>query len=454
MNKIETPIQKVVIMLVDLGLLTASYFSAFYLRSEYLDDRNWESYFHVLPWILLTGLFFFSVYELNLYSRKTIWDLYRSIFISTTFIMFFAMAASFLFRAFALPRSVILLSYILSIVFLITWKIVMFKLVVRSKQGTILLVSKDMASDLGMINNELPTIKGMNIVTVDPELPLEKIYAAVPQADSIIIGANCSEKTKSKIIYHAVENDKIVYVVPSLYDLLVSKSAITSLDDTLVMGVKPFGLSWDQLVLKRLFDIVVSAVLLIFLSPLFIISAIAIKIEDPKGSIFYKQERIGRYNKAFYIYKFRSMVENAEKMTGPVLATENDDRITKVGKFLRLTRIDELPQLINVLSGSMSIVGPRPERDFFIKQFTKNNKSYQYRNTVKPGITGYAQINGKYTTDVENKLRFDLYYIRNYSFWMDIVILMKTINVVLDKSKAEGSAEKPAAKKDSMTIHS
>jgi lipopolysaccharide/colanic/teichoic acid biosynthesis glycosyltransferase len=150
------------------------------------------------------------------------------------------------------------------------------------------------------------------------------------------------------------------------------------------------------------------------------------------------------------IYKFRSMVMNAEALTGPTLAEQNDNRITKTGKFLRATRIDELPQLINVLAGHMSIIGPRPEREFFIQQFTKSNKSYQYRNTVKPGITGYAQIMGKYTTDVENKLRFDLYYIRNYSFWMDLVILLRTINVVLDKTKAEGGATKPA--KETKTI--
>ncbi|MCD8509548.1 MAG: sugar transferase [Bacillus sp. (in: Bacteria)] len=132
-------------------------------------------------------------------------------------------------------------------------------------------------------------------------------------------------------------------------------------------------------------------------------------------------------------------MKGQKKLTGPVLATENDARITKVGKFMRATRIDELPQLFNVIKGDMSLVGPRPEREFFTKQITKEHYSYAHRNTVQPGITGYAQIMGKYSTDVVDKLRFDLYYIRNYSFWLDIVILLKTFVVILDKSKAEGT---------------
>lgn len=166
------------------------------------------------------------------------------------------------------------------------------------------------------------------------------------------------------------------------------------------------------------------------------------KIKEPKGSIFYKQARLGQNNKEFTIYKFRSMVEGAEKLTGPVLAGQNDPRITKFGHFLRKTRIDELPQFLNVLKGDMSIVGPRPEREFFIKQFEKEHNSYTYRSTVKPGITGYAQIMGKYTTTVEDKLRFDLFYIRNYSFILDIIIQFRTVIVMLDKNKSEGNKNK------------
>jgi lipopolysaccharide/colanic/teichoic acid biosynthesis glycosyltransferase len=137
------------------------------------------------------------------------------------------------------------------------------------------------------------------------------------------------------------------------------------------------------------------------------------------------------------------MITGAENKTGPVLATSDDDRITKVGKFIRSTRLDELPQLFNVLKGDMSLVGPRPEREFFIKQLSQEYYHYGYRNRVQPGITGYAQVMGKYSTGVEDKLRFDLYYIRNYSLWLDIIILLKTFLVIFDRSKSEGTGDTP-----------
>ncbi|MCD8501163.1 MAG: sugar transferase [Bacillaceae bacterium] len=244
-----------------------------------------------------------------------------------------------------------------------------------------------------------------------------------------------------------MQNNKIVYVIPSLYELLLQRASVTPLDDTLVLSVKPFGLTWDQVLFKRLFDFVVSLAAVVIVSPIMLLTAIIVKLEDPKGSVIYKQERLGKDNKPFMIYKFRSMIEGAENKTGPTLAIENDSRITKVGKFMRSTRLDELPQLLNVLKGDMSLVGPRPERDFFVQQLTKEHDDYCYRNKVQPGITGYAQIMGKYSTEAQDKLRFDLYYIRSYTFWLDIVILLKTFIVLLDKTKAEGTSAEPVKAK-------
>jgi lipopolysaccharide/colanic/teichoic acid biosynthesis glycosyltransferase len=135
------------------------------------------------------------------------------------------------------------------------------------------------------------------------------------------------------------------------------------------------------------------------------------------------------------------MIPDAEKLTGPVLATENDPRITKVGRFLRATRLDELPQLINVFKGEMSFVGPRPERQYFVEQFNELYPHYQYRLRVKPGITGLAQVLGKYDTDVADKLRYDLLYIRNYSFLLDLQLIFQTIRVVLTPERARGISE-------------
>ena len=147
--------------------------------------------------------------------------------------------------------------------------------------------------------------------------------------------------------------------------------------------------------------------------------------------------------KPFMGFKFRTMVDNAEGKTGPVLAAERDQRITKLGGLLRSTRLDELPQLINVLKGDMSLVGPRPEREYFIKQFEQQIPHYIYRMTVKPGLTGLAQVKGKYTTSSSDKLRYDLMYIKNYSLLLDLKILFQTILVVLEREQSKGVAHSP-----------
>jgi lipopolysaccharide/colanic/teichoic acid biosynthesis glycosyltransferase len=161
--------------------------------------------------------------------------------------------------------------------------------------------------------------------------------------------------------------------------------------------------------------------------------ALAIKLKSP-GPALYTQQRVGKNQKTFTLYKFRTMVENAETATGPVLAQDGDDRITGVGRFLRKYRLDELPQVFNVLKGDMSFVGPRPERPFFVKRFNKSIPGYSERFKVKPGVTGLAQVNGSYATTPGNKLKYDLIYIYNQSIFLDLKIFLSTIKVVLTAS--------------------
>jgi len=165
-----------------------------------------------------------------------------------------------------------------------------------------------------------------------------------------------------------------------------------------------------------------------------------IKLDD-KGPVFYKQERITENNKIFKLYKFRTMKVDAEEETGPTLALKDDPRITRVGKILRSTRLDELPQLVNVLKGEMSIVGPRPERPHFAEKFSEEIEDFKYRVLVKAGITGLAQVLGKYTTSPENKAKFDLLYIKNYSLLLDIRIMLNTIKVFFEKESSMGVQE-------------
>lgn len=204
------------------------------------------------------------------------------------------------------------------------------------------------------------------------------------------------------------------------FNYLQYKDAI---DTTIVKG------NWLFDLYQRVLDIIISLIGLIIGIPLMIIFGIFIKIED-KGPMTYKQERLGKNGKVFYIYKLRSMRTDAEKF-GAKWADKDDPRITKVGKFIRKTRIDELPQLFNILKGDMSIIGPRPERPSFTDQFNKDIPGFINRLAVKPGLTGWAQVNGGYEITPEQKLKEDMYYIKNRSVSLDIKILLMTVKVVL-----------------------
>lgn len=188
------------------------------------------------------------------------------------------------------------------------------------------------------------------------------------------------------------------------------------------------------LVFKRVFEIIFSIGLLLFTLPVLILTAIAIKLESP-GPVFYKQERVGLNGKTFNIIKLRSMRTDAEK-NGPQWAAKNDPRVTRVGQFIRKTRIDELPQLINILRGDMSLIGPRPERPMFTEQFDKEIPGFKNRLMVKPGLTGWAQVNGGYDATPAEKLELDLEYIRRQSFMMDLHILCKTVWIVISGNGA------------------
>jgi exopolysaccharide biosynthesis polyprenyl glycosylphosphotransferase len=215
-----------------------------------------------------------------------------------------------------------------------------------------------------------------------------------------------------------------------------------------MIELKPIAL----LPMKRLFDIVFSTLCLVLLSPIFLLLFFIIPINSP-GAAIYKQERVGMGGQTFYIYKFRSMVDQAEKETGPVLALNKDPRVTFIGKFLRRTRMDEWPQLWNILKGEMSVVGPRPERPYFVDTYEATIPNYRIRHIVRPGITGLAQVKGSYSTPTETKLSYDLQYIYSYSFFLDIKIVCSTFKVIMQQERAEGikSSEDRAVEKSFYT---
>lgn len=237
-----------------------------------------------------------------------------------------------------------------------------------------------------------------------------------------------------------------VTIIPTMNDILYQAKHTYYLSD------RPFYYyqyrdNYIFNIIRRTSDIFCSGLGLIITSPIMLITAILIKLEDFKSPIFYTQQRIGINGKKFKIYKFRSMVNDAEKH-GIQLSTKNDSRVTKIGNFIRKTRIDELPQLINILKGDMSLVGPRPERDELIQEYLKNYPNFNYRLKTKPGLSGLAQIEGKYNTNPDDKASFDVVYTNHKNYLLDLNLIIRTIKVLFMKESTEGLDSKDQFHKD------
>lgn len=224
-------------------------------------------------------------------------------------------------------------------------------------------------------------------------------------------------------------------IVPELYEMFLSETDGEDVNGLPLVEVMAPPIYGANEVIKRLIDILVSSVVLLLFLPLVLLIMVLVKMES-KGRVLFKQERVGKDGRIFSLYKFRSMAKDAEKDTGPVLAKSDDKRITKLGRILRRTRLDEIPQLINVLKGDMSLVGPRPERPFFVERFKKEIPGYVQRLQVRPGVTGLAQVHSRYDISARSKLRYDLLYVRNHSLFLDMEIILRTIGVILRRRGA------------------
>lgn len=266
--------------------------------------------------------------------------------------------------------------------------------------------------------------------------------------DVVCLMNNISDAVRKEFMAGAIYAEKNLFVVPDAYDIAMLKQRHTRLDDVLMFNLPALGMNMGEQMAKRFMDIAISLAMLSVAAIPMAILAVLVKLTSP-GPIFYKQVRLTRSEKEFMILKFRSMVQDAESKLGPVLATKNDPRVTPLGKFMRKTRLDELPQLINVLKGEMSLVGPRPERPFFVEQFKNEIEMYTQRFRVKAGLTSLSHVYGRYSTDIADRTIYDLMYIRDYSLLMDIRILLLTSKIMFQKDAAEG-VDKPAASKENV----
>lgn len=265
---------------------------------------------------------------------------------------------------------------------------------------------------------------------------IQEIMKEADKYEGVVVG-DVPAHERNQLLKVCYEKDMRTYAIPKISDILVRTSTELNLFDTPLLLSRNVSLQFEQKILKRIVDILISVVVLLLTLPIFLIVGIAIKCTD-QGAVIYKQERYTLNKKIFQIYKFRTMSQDAESDGIARLAQRGDERITKIGKILRATRLDELPQLINILKGDMSLVGPRPERPEIAEEYEKAMPEFQFRLKVKAGLTGYAQLYGKYNTTPYDKLKLDLTYIRNYSIFLDLKLIFMTPKIILMKESTEG----------------
>lgn len=271
------------------------------------------------------------------------------------------------------------------------------------------------------------------------DVSIWEIEETIKRYEGVIL-CEVSGKRRNDLIKFCFSENIRMYIAPKISDIILRGAEEIRLFDTPLLLCRNYGLAIEQRFAKRLFDLVFSIFLLVLLSPLMLCCALAIKLEDG-GPVLFQQERLTMYGRRFTLNKFRSMVINAEE-NGPQLATDEDARITKVGRFLRRFRLDELPQLFNIMVGDMSVVGPRPERPELAEEYEKTMPEFSFRLQAKAGLTGYAQVIGLYDTEPYDKLKMDLMYIEKYSVLLDLQILLMTLRTILFPRQTNASEQK------------
>ena len=329
------------------------------------------------------------------------------------------------------------------IVLVIVWSIIGNRIFVRLFPPQQLIILYSSAADILSVKFASRPDRYVVGEKLHLEADLEKTHAGIDEVirrccgyDGVILGDIPSE-LRNDILKKLYSKGVRTYTLPKVSDVILKSSETLHIFDSPVFLNRNYGLTAEQELVKRIFDLLLSGIGIIVTSPILVLTALAIKLNDG-GPVFFKQRRCTKGGRVFEIIKFRSMIVDAEKEGKSIPATDKDPRITKVGAFIRMTRIDELPQLFNIFKGDMSIVGPRPERIEHVEKYTAEIPEFRYRLMVKGGLTGYAQIYGKYNTTAYDKLKLDLMYIQNYSLLMDISLILQTVKVVLMKESTEG----------------
>jgi exopolysaccharide biosynthesis polyprenyl glycosylphosphotransferase len=414
-------IVKILLLLVDSVLINLVFLLSFLIRfGTDIPDNNFNSYkgnFLFLTFMYVLAFAFARFFKNRFQSY---WDLFKRITNSMALGTLFGITLVYVFRIqwSTFPTSVFLISFPVGLIIIFLFNGLILNLTGRIKKK-IIVIGQESGTEAVEDNKHVEKIH------------VDKLEDLVQykDVDEVVICERIHEDKQMNLLIHLLLRLKVnVLFSPSIYAELLSGNVM---DENSVQFLSTFlGRKSDyEEFLIRAFDILGSVVMLIVLSPFICLAALGIKLTS-SGPVFYKQKRIAKDGKTFTLYKFRTMVENAEHHSGPVLAEKNDLRVTKIGRFLRDTRIDEIPQLINVVRGEMSLVGPRPERPHFVK---RHKALRETRLAVKPGLTGFAQIRNLYDLHPNHKIKYDYLYIQRRSLALNLYILFKTISVVLSK---------------------
>jgi exopolysaccharide biosynthesis polyprenyl glycosylphosphotransferase len=432
-------LRKLILLIGDMGLLLlATYLALVMVFYGSVSQHEFAGYYKMAPVMIITVGILFNINGLFSLARKKYSELLLSLAVALLNLFIIMMAASFFLREFSYPRSALIITMILQFIMIAVWKYFFW----QSERAfdtpkKALLIGSQKECQHVIARLQVQPQLNYNVRYICSDCENESWKTVNEDIDLMIVCSDLSLKDKAEIVHFCHTSGKQVFLIPDVYEIFCSGVELDKIDDIPVFRPSYLKPALEQQTLKRILDVAVSGSALFVLWPILIVVGIAVKLDSP-GPMLYSQVRTGRDEQEFKVYKFRSMRSDAEKNTGPVLAGESDPRITKLGKFLRATRLDELPQLLNVLVGDMSIVGPRPERPFFVEQFKKEIPEYVYRHNVKPGITGLAQVYGKYNTTPYNKLIYDLIYIQKCNILTDMVIMLQTMKVLVTKSSTEG----------------
>jgi len=412
---------QILLFLVDAFLLNAAFLLSFPVRYGLdIPEINFLPYkdnFAFLTFIYMLALVFTRVFKKRFCSY---WHLFKRTFNGLLLGALFGMALVYVFRIkwSDFPSSIFVVSFPIGLLFIFIFNSQVLRFTGRIKKKVVV-IGKQKSTET---NSESPLVEEKYIDTIEELLQCEDV-------DEIVICEQIhNDKQLNLLIYLLLRLKVNVVFSPSIYAELLSGNVMNENSIQFLATFLGRKSDYEEFLIRAL-DILGSLVMLIALSPFIGLAALGITLTSP-GSVFYKQKRMAKDGKTFILYKFRTMVDNAERDSGPVLAAKNDLRVTIIGRFLRDTRIDEIPQLINVIRGEMSLVGPRPERPHFVKCHQSLRET---RLAVKPGLTGLAQIRNHYDLRPKHKIKYDVLYIQRRSLALNLYILFKTIPVVLSR---------------------